>query len=59
MNFKNILFICGAIGILILILPIIKIVLKGYIYSLLVEYGFYLLIALTGGGYYLWKRLKA
>lgn len=59
MNFRNILFVCEAVGVLILIFPIIKIVIKGYIYSIIVEYGFYFLIALTGGGYYLWKRLKA
>jgi len=59
MNFKNILYICGAIGILILIWPIIKMVIRGYIYSILMEYGFYFLIALVGGGYYFWKRLKA
>jgi hypothetical protein len=59
MNFKLILFLCGVIGVLILTAPIIKLVIKGYVYSFLMNYGVYLLIALAGGGYYLWLRVKA
>ncbi len=59
MNLKKILFICGGIGLLILIWPLVKFAIRSYIYSLVLEYGFYFLIALAGGGYYLWKRIKA
>jgi len=31
---------------------------KVFIYNLILDYGFYLLIFLAGGGYYFWRRLK-
>ncbi|SVA38010.1 uncharacterized protein METZ01_LOCUS90864 [marine metagenome] len=32
---------------------------KVYIYQLIIEYGFYILLLLAGAGFYFWRRLKS
>ncbi len=59
LNAKIFLILCGVAGILYFIWPILVWVVKVFIYNLILDYGFYLLIFLVGGGYYFWRRLKS
>jgi len=59
LNAKIILSLFGLAGILYFAWPIIKFVIMGYFYRFIIEYGFYMLILLAGGGYYFWRRLKS
>ncbi|MFP6638224.1 MAG: hypothetical protein VB778_06315 [Nitrospinaceae bacterium] len=58
MNLKFSFLLCGLAGILYLIWPFMVMGIKVYIYGLTIKYGFYLLLALAGGGFYFWRRLK-
>ncbi|MDP7556751.1 MAG: hypothetical protein QF687_02575 [Nitrospinaceae bacterium] len=59
MNLKILLFLCGLVGILYFLLPFIIMIIKVYIYQLIIEYGFYLLLLLAGVGFYFWRRLQS
>ncbi|MBT5549104.1 MAG: hypothetical protein HOJ79_01370 [Nitrospina sp.] len=59
MNIKIFLLLCGLAGILYLLGPFIVTGIKVYVYGLIIEYGFYFLLILAGGGFYFWRRLKS
>lgn len=58
MNAKIILSILGLAGIFYLAWPIIKIIVIGYIYRFIIDYGLYFFLLLSGSGYYFWRRLN-
>ena len=58
LNFKIFLLLCGLAGILYFVWPFIIMGLKLYVYQLVIEYGFYILLLLGGVGFYFWRRLK-
>ena len=59
LNAKILLILCSVAGILYLIWPYLMWMVKVFIFNLILDYGFYLLILLVGGGYYFWRRLKS
>jgi len=59
LNAKIFLLLCGIAGVLYLLWPYLMWMVKVFIYNLILDYGFYILIFLLGGGYYLWRRLKS
>gem|GEM_PF-2559862 len=59
MNAKVILALFGIAGILYFAWPVIKLILMGYFYRFIMDYGFYILIILAGGGYFFWRRIKS
>ncbi len=58
LNVKIFLLLCGIAGVSYLLWPYLMWMVKVFIYNLILDYGFYILIFLVGGGYYLWRRLK-
>lgn len=42
-----------------LLWPFITLVIKVYIYRLIIDYGFYFLLLFAGVGFYFWRRLKS
>ena len=58
MNLKSLLLLCGLAGVLYFLWPFIIMGIKLYIYQLIIEYGFYLLLFMGGAGFYFWRRLK-
>ncbi len=59
LNFKTLLLLCGLAGMLYLLWPFITLVIKVYIYRLIIDYGFYFLLLFAGVGFYFWRRLKS
>ena len=59
LNAKIFFLLCGIAGVLYLLWPYLMWMVKVFIYNLILDYGFYILIFMVGGGYYLWRRLKS